>query len=731
MEASGSERPFPSIPHSALRIPHLLVGAIVLALFPRPAGAQQPDSTPKDTTTLAPVVVTGVRLPAVRELARGLAGRTATLDARDLDARGVRSLADALEQLPGVTTSDELGATGQLDVSLRGFQVSPVIGLPQGVTVYVDGVRANEPDAHEVNFDLLPLEDVERVEVVYGPSVLLGRNALGAAVNLVTRRGTMPPSREVEASAGSYDRYELKAHAGARHGVWDYYVGARYEREQGWRQDTRSRIATLFGKLGLLNGTWDATLSYSGADNKIFQAGSLPQSLAALRPDSNFTRGDYFAPQAHLVIFNAQRLLGRGGTQLAINAFGRSLNSAQFNVNFVGADSRQLNRTRIGGGAVQLSGRLPLGGRELRWLAGADADYQRTAVRIFAVPGGGAPDSLTESVRTNQVDGGAFVGGNIEVVPRLTATLAARYDWIRVPFEDLVDPAESGLNMYRRLSPRAGLTWSGGRGHEVFASLSRGFRAPAIVEIGCADPQAACPLPFALGPDPALQPVVATTYELGWRYRATSVHGGLDASANVYRTDVRDDIFFIASSVTGGYFQNVGATRRGGVEVALQWLGPAGLRLYTNYGYTSATFQTDAQLATTRDTAGETVGPGDALPLVPNHRVNAGVAIPVVTASRGLSLQAGLDARYVGRQWLRSDEANVTRRLADYAVADASLTVTWREVELRAMVRNLFDRRYFTFGTFAENPTVPGTPVERWLTPGVPRSVQVSLSTDF
>ncbi len=720
-----------SVPRSAFRLPRLLVGALPLLLLPSPAGAQQSDTVPKDTTTLAPVVVTGVRLPAVRELARGLAGRTATLDARDLDARGVRSLADALEQLPGVTTSDELGATGQLDVSLRGFQVSPVIGLPQGVTVYVDGVRANEPDAHEVNFDLLPLEDVERVEVVYGPSVLLGRNALGAAVNLVTRRGTMPPSREVEASAGSYDRYELKAHAGARHGVWDYYVGARYEREQGWRQDTRSRIATLFGKLGLLNGTWDATLSYSGADNKIFQAGSLPQSLAALRPDSNFTRGDYFAPQAHLVIFNAQRLLGRGGTQLAINAFGRSLNSAQFNVNFVGADSRQLNRTRIGGGAVQLSGRLPLGGRELRWLAGADADYQRTAVRILAVPGGGAPDSLTESVRTNQVDGGAFVGGNIEVVPRLTATLAARYDWIRVPFEDLVDPAESGLNMYRRLSPRAGLTWSGGRGHEVFASLSRGFRAPAIVEIGCADPQAACPLPFALGPDPALQPVVATTYELGWRYRATSVHGGLDASANVYRTDVRDDIFFIASSVTGGYFQNVGATRRGGVEVALQWLGPAGLRLYTNYGYTSATFQTDAQLATTRDTAGETVGPGDALPLVPNHRVNAGVAIPVVTASRGPSLQAGLDARYVGRQWLRSDEANVTRRLADYAVADASLTVTWREVELRAMVRNLFDRRYFTFGTFAENPTVPGTPVERWLTPGVPRSVQVSLSTDF
>jgi outer membrane receptor protein involved in Fe transport len=708
----------------------LLAGALLLARLPPPAGAQQPDSTPKDTTTLAPVVVTGVRLPTVRELGRGLAGRTASLDARDLDARGVRSLADALEQLPGVTTSDELGATAQMDVSLRGFQVSPVIGVPQGVTVYVDGVRANEPDAHEVNFDLLPLEDVERVEVVYGPSVLLGRNALGASVNLVTRRGASPAARELEASAGSWGRYELKARAGARHGVWDYYVGARYEREGGWREDTRSRIGTLFAKLGLLNGSWDATLSYSGADNRIFQAGSLPESVAAANPRRNFTGGDYFAPRAHLVILNAQRLVGR--TQLAINAFGRSLSSEQFNANFVGEDSRQRNATRIGGGAVQLSGKLPLGARELRWLAGADADYEHVAVHIFAVPGGGSPDSLTESVRTNQVNAGAFVGVNLEVVPRLTATAAARYDWIRVPFEDLLDATQSGLHIFRRLSPRAGLTWSGGGEHEVFGSVSRGFRAPAIVELACADPQAACPLPFALGPDPALKPVVATTYELGWHVRAPQ--GRVDASADVYRTDVRDDIFFIASTVTGGYFQNIGATRRRGVELAFQWRGAAGVRAYANYGYTRATFETTATLATTRDTAGETVTPGDELPLVPRHRVNAGLAIPILrpqgTETR-VALMAGLDARYIGRQWLRGDEENVTRQLSDYLVADLSVTLTWRDFELRGAVRNLFDRSVFTFGTFAENATVPGSPVQRWLTPGLPRHVQVSVSSDF
>src|SRR2546429_1549929 len=151
------------------------------------------------------------------------------------------------------TTSDELGATAEMDVSLRGFQVSPVIGVPQGVTVYVDGVRANEPDAHEVNFDLLPLEDVERVEVVYGPSVLLGRNALGAAVNLVTRRGASPAAREIEASAGSWGRYQLKARARAPHGVGDYYLGARHDGGGGWAGGTRRRVCHPFAKLGVLN----------------------------------------------------------------------------------------------------------------------------------------------------------------------------------------------------------------------------------------------------------------------------------------------------------------------------------------------------------------------------------------------------------------------------------------------------------------------------------------------
>jgi outer membrane receptor protein involved in Fe transport len=712
----------PSNPQSAIRNPQWLAGALLLALLPRPASAQQPDSTPKDTTTLAPVVVTGTRLPSVHEVVRGLTGRTATLTSSDLDERGVRSLADALEELPGVTTSDALGAPAQLDVALRGFQVSPTIGLPQGVTVYVDGVRMNESDANEVNFDLLPLEDVERVEVMYGPSVLLGRNSLGAAVNLVTRRGSAPGAREVEVSGGSYGRYEAKLQAGDRHGNWDYYIGARYEHETGWRQATTSRIGTLFGKLGVIAGGWNATLSYSGADNKIFQAGSLPDNIVDSRPDSNFTGGDYFAPTSHLVTLNAQRRVG--GAQLAVNVFGRSLNTDQFNVNASPPDSRQRNHERIGGGAVQLTGSLAFAGRPLRWFGGMDGTYSHTVVGLYAVPPSGA-DSLTDSVRANEVDVGVFAGASWELTPSFAATVVGRFDYIRLPYEDLLDPTQNGLTLYHRVSPRVGVSWTGLRNQEVYASWSRGFRPAALVEIACSDPIAACPLPFALGPDPALRPVVATTYELGWQLRRTAT--GLSASADVYRTDVRDDIFFVAPTATTGYFQNIAATRRAGVETAVRWASRAGVQLYANYGYTAATFETTAVLSTGRSPGNETVTPGDRLPMVPAHRVNAGASLPLFKDV----LRLRVDGRYIGTQYLRGDEENVEARLPDYALGDASLEATVGRYAVRVMVPNVLDRRYVTFGTFAENPTVTGAPVQRFLTPGQPRHLLVSVSGDF
>src|SRR4029077_20945725 len=175
---------------------------------------------------------------------------------------------------------------------------------------------------------------------------------------------------------------------------------------------------------------------------------------------------------------------------------------------------------------------------------------------------------------------------------------------------------------------------------------------------------------------------------------------GLSASADVYRTDVRDDIFFVAPTATTGYFQNIAATRRAGVETAIRWVSRAGggLQLYANYGYTAATFETTAVLSTGRPPGNETVTPGDRLPMMPAHRFNAGAALPLFKDV--LRLRA--DGRYISAQYPRGDEENVEARLPDYVLADASLEANVGRYSVRVMVPNVLDRRYVTFGTFAE-----------------------------
>jgi hypothetical protein len=119
--------------------------------------------------------------------------------------------------------------------------------------------------------------------------------------------------------------------------------------------------------------------------------------------------------------------------------------------------------------------------------------------------------------------------------------------------------------------------------------------------------------------------------------------------------------------------------------------------------------------------------PGDRIPMIPAHRANAGLSTPLA----GDRLRARLDARYVGPQYLRGDEANVERRLPDYTVVDASLEASVGRYDVRVAVPNVFDHHYVTFGTFAENPTVPGNPVERFVTPGMLRHLLVSVSAEF
>jgi iron complex outermembrane receptor protein len=241
-----------------------------------------------------------------------------------------------------------------------------------------------------------------------------------------------------------------------------------------------------------------------------------------------------------------------------------------------------------------------------------------------------------------------------------------------------------------------------------------------------------CPgLQAGVAPDPPLKAVKARSYEAGIRARPLA---WLETDVAVFRTEVIDDIFAVSPTGTVGvFFQNIGDTRRDGVEVGARARVVRGLSAYVNYAYTEATFRNDVTLATPRRTgqcnAGlctEFVSKGNDLPLVPRHRLNAGVEYQLLPW-----LSATLSMRYVGTQRLRGDEENVERPLSDFVVFGAGVKARVRAVSAFLAVDNLFDARYETFGTFAANPRAAGTPIERFLTPAPPLRVTGGVSYEF
>ena len=710
----------------------ILAGA---SFFAVPLAGQQVDSVPQDTsrvTTLETIEVTSSIAPTAGPvISSGIPARISTVSGEAIDAWEPRLLADALATQAGISLYDDLGSPFKLNLTSRGFSAGPVVGLPPGISVFLDGVRQNEPDAAEVNFDLLPMEHVQRVELLSGSGSLLGPNSLGGAVNLITRRGSGPLDAEVEASGGSYGSYSAEASVGGlTGGGWDYYVAGGYENEDGWRQATGAENLNGFLNLGRRGPQRGISFQALGAESRAETAGSLPESIFETSRRTNFTIGDFEDLNQLQAAVSGYTTLW--SSRAAFTGYARRTRAERFNVNQA-PDNNVRSFTANGtlGGNLDWRWTTPRDNGSFSLRLGGDGASNSVHIQLIEEnPADPADQTLNTDVRSPSYDLAGYALADLRI-GKATFSGGFRYDYIRIPFEDVLDPAADTTNSFSRLSPRGGVSIELGPGASMYGSVGQSFRAPAVLELACADETAACPLPFALGDDPPLDPVIATTLEVGGQL----ARGPAILNASVYRTNVRDDISFIQSetAVFEGYFDNVGSTRREGVELALQVIPTGQLSVYANYAYTRATFRTVAEIFSLRaddafvgaPLAGENnVQPGDWLPLVPDHQVKAGglLSLPV-------GLQFGADVRYIGEQWLRGDEANETSRLKGYAVANVRAGFSRADWELSVIVANVFNYQGAIFGTFNENRQ-NGT-LERFLTPMNARTLKVVLRRGF
>ena len=725
-----------------------LFAAVIWLATPLALAAQVPDSVRRDTTVLElpPIEVVGsIRPTAGPTVGSGVPARVTTLDAAEVDAYEPRVLSDAVDQVAGFSTYDDLGSPYKLNISSRGFYSSPVVGLSQGIAVFLDGVRMNEPEASQVNFDLLPMDHITRIEVLSGNGSLLGRNALGGAINLVTARGRGPTRGTVELSGGSFGVARGEANvSGLTDGGFDWYAGGGYNREDGWRQVTGAEQYHGFLNLGKLGNTEGIRFQAFYSNSTAHTAGSLPETVFDVAPDSNLSANDYEDLWEFQGALQGYKQFGLGRASATLHF--RRNRAERFNANqpddpdvFGISYNNSFGYTADYRWTTIINDRTALNLR-----GGVDGSVTRVSIDIFSdsVKFGGVRSVQTQA-RSPLWDVSPFAAADL-ILGKLTLSAGARFDYVRIPFENRLDPTADTVGVYHQLNPRVGASVEVSPGGSVFASWGQSFRAPAVIENACADPEEPCPLPFALGDDPPLDPVKASTVEAGFRYTG----GGFHFDGSAYYTSVRNDIFLTpfgedepTGSTIDGYFVNLDKTRRAGVEMAAGYQFPAGHSVYLNYAYTRATFQSDAEIFTIRSAGGEagdevvinpfptedTVVPGDRLPLVPDHQIKAGGRLQL-----GRSFYVGADGRYIGQQFLRGDESNVTAPLDGYFVADARAGVEFGAWEITGIVTNLFQEQYAVFGAFNINQGDPAGPtVERFLTPGHRRLFRLVVRRSF
>jgi outer membrane receptor protein involved in Fe transport len=704
----------------------------VTVLAPAILCAQQPDSIPAarpdSLHRLAPVVVSGTRLGGTDDRLPALKS------AIELERTppGPSKLADALSKTPGVSLFNDQGNRAQPSFDVRGFSLSPVVGVPQGVSVFLDGVRINEPDAQEVNFDLIPAEAIDTATLVRGASAIYGKNTLGGALALTTIRGSSVPRSEAGVSAGSFGLRDVYALTRGMLGPFDAALVADASSEAGYQAQSGSSIRRIFGTLGRRNDLTDVAWSIGYAKNRLHEAGSLPASWIDVARRANYTGGDFFAPEAVFTSVRGSRAFSRATVRG--NAFLRRNAVEQFNVNVADPNTRAFITNRSLGTTVQLDLSL---GSAAAFSAGIEASRSDVRYRLLAEATESSPDlpedcdesGLCENARVPGTDAAAFA--QLSWSPgRLSALASLRGDVVDVPFRDLRDAANDGTNRFARLSPRVGLTYSLSNDLRIFASTGTAFRAPAPLELACASETAQCPLPFSLGADPPLSPVTVANYEAGLSYTSAD-RAHLDLA--FYRSDVHHDIAFVSSTNAAGFFQNLDRTRRQGFDASAQYSVARGVRAFGSVTILDATYQSTAQLASPLDS--NVVHAGDRMALSPRVRGTAGIEASKLIGSSIVS--ATLTGRGTSAQYLRGDEADRTNPLAGFAVADLNAGFSRERYSFSLGVTNLFDRRYAQYGVYADNPRGPfGGPVpdeptiERFLTPAYPRTVALTLRVE-
>lgn len=725
------------------------------------------------------------------------------------------SITDFLKNnLRNVHVNDAQNNPFQPDVQYRGFTASPLLGLPQGISVYLNGFRFNEPFGDTVNWDLVSLSAIDEVTLFSGSNPLFGYNTLGGALALSVKNGFEHDVNQVTLSAGNHGANLVNLQSGGHNEHWAYYFNVNQYEEDGWRDASPTDVKQYLANVSYKNDKVDASLLLANNYNIMVGNGAVPLELLELQsPRAIYTQPD----QTN----TAMKLLGLSvdvnvsdTLLLAINAYARNNTISSINgddsdygpcetdtgislcdgaaedddddehegegdleheegeedefepVDFVGhpsgtsfsqlsaLDPEDVDGTYNTGKSVIKSHGLTLQLTQIfsndhQLTLGVSADKSKinfnsatqfailhndTAQDDRSVTPIGLYDQEAEvglDVETKHYS--AFAQAHIQVSAGVSVELGGRFQKTNIEMVDLYETGEGSLNGthdFKRFNPAIGLRYESSDSLVTTLSYSESSRNPSPAELSCADENDPCKLPNGFVSDPPLEQVVVKTWELGF----SKPVAGIQAEVILFNTKSLDDIIFQQAGAhpSRGYFVNIDETRRQGIEFSMaKQIGA--LHSELQYSYLDATFESPFVSFSPQNPLGPNrlVNPGSSIPGQPKHNVK------LLLDYQLDKLSLATEINYVTDSFYRGDEANENQKVGSYVLTNLVASYQYSEaLSFGLRIDNLFDKQYFTFGTYGEADEVLEDSYEDiddpyFVGPAKPRSAMFTLTYKF
>lgn len=307
---------------------------LLLALVTGPslARAQAQPASPQPGFKEVVEVVGTTPLPGVLLPAEQVPAPVQTTSATDLESGRALDLSDALNRrLTSVHVNNIQGNPFQADVNYRGYTASPLLGTPQGLSIYMDGVRINQPFGDVVSWDLIPRAAVASTVLMPGSNPVFGLNTLGGALSMRTKDGRTNPGTVVQASLGSYLRRSFEVeHGGSRANGLHWFATGNLFGEDGWREQSPSDIRQVFAKVGRHRPTGEVSLAAAYANNSLNGNGLQERRLLDRDYSSVYTKPDITDNQSTFLNLTGRRTTARGLT-FSGNAYYRHISTSTLN----------------------------------------------------------------------------------------------------------------------------------------------------------------------------------------------------------------------------------------------------------------------------------------------------------------------------------------------------------------------------------------------------------------